>query len=132
MIDNTTRLRRLRNVVKAVLDLDPDAADLSRQLATLKERADLALKETKMKQGNPVNLGAARKKAHETHRRKGKATEDRILPILKALRAEGFKTYKALAEGLNRRGIRPPEAKSWSPRSVHIIETRARPKNRAL
>jgi hypothetical protein len=124
MIDNATRLRRLRNILQALDELDLDRTDLRGAVETLKRRAALALKEVRLPPGNPVNLAEARKRAYLAHRRKGKATEDRVLPILRELRAAGFNTYAALASELNKRGVRPPAAKNWSPSTVFTIEKR--------
>jgi hypothetical protein len=127
MIDNVTRLRRLRNVLLALETLNLDAADLRIQLVVLKRRAVLALNEIKLPPGNRINLAEARQKAQLAHRRKGRATEDRVLPVIKQLRALGFKTYAALADELNRRGIHPPIADEWSASTLYRVENRRRP-----
>lgn len=104
--------------------LDLDAADLKAQLEILKQRARLALNESLLEPGNPVNLDFARKRARATHRRKGRLTEERIRPILKKLRADGINTYRALAAALNKMEIRPPQAQLWSGSSIRNIEIR--------
>ena len=123
-LDTVTRLRRMRNVLLALDRLDLDAADLRDQIETLRKRATLALQETKLTRGNPINLAEARKKARISHRRKGRVTADRIMPVVKALRAEGIKTYAALADELNKRGVRPPTASTWSASTVYAVANR--------
>ena len=51
-------------------------------------------------------------------------TADRVLPIIKELRAAGFNTYQKLADELNRRKIRPPMAKKWRGSTVFAVEKR--------
>jgi hypothetical protein len=118
------RQRRLRNVVEDLLalQLDLEAKELRKRLGDIQARANRALEEN-LQRGNPM-IELARAKAVAANRQIGKATEKRIRPILKELRAKGFTTYEGLAKELNRLGIRPPVAKAWSKSSVRNIETR--------
>ena len=122
-IDNVTRLRRMRSVLQALIEFDLGVADTVSRIGLLKARARVALQEAKLGAGNPA-LGEARKMAHLAHKRKGKITAERVLPIIKKLRTKGFDTYQKLAEELNRRKVRPPMAKKWSPSTVFAVEKR--------
>jgi hypothetical protein len=123
-MDTVTRLRRQRDVLAALEKLDLDAPDLRARIELLKKRATLALQQTKLGPGNPVNLADARKAAKIAHKRKGKMTANRVMPIIKELRAKRFKTYVALADELNRLGVRPPAAKKWSGATVYAVVNR--------
>lgn len=106
------------------MKLDPTAENFGEELETLKASAALALGEAKLERGNTAILELARKKAVESHRQIGRITERRIRPILKQLRADGFNTYRALADVQTERGIRPPRSQHWNATSVRNIETR--------
>jgi hypothetical protein len=123
-LDSATRLRRMRGVLQALDKIDLDTPDLRIQVELLKHRATRALQDTKMEPGDPVHLAGARVKAKLAHKRKGRATAERVLPIVKTLRVEGFKTYAALAAELNKRGVRPPAASIWSPSTVYAVANR--------
>jgi F0F1-type ATP synthase membrane subunit b/b' len=120
------RQRRLRNVAEGIiaLDIELDAKELRRRLVEIQEQAKRALDENQ-RRGNPM-IAEARAKAAEANRRIGKATERRVRPVIKQLRAEGFTTYEALAKELNKRRIHPPIADKWSKSSVRNIELRHR------
>jgi DNA invertase Pin-like site-specific DNA recombinase len=45
----------------------------------------------------------------------------KVLPHVLQARAEGFRTYKAIAGYLNRRGIRTSRGKNWQPASVRRL-----------
>ena len=121
-LDTTTRLRRMRRVLQALERLDANDLGLPLQVEALKHRATAVLQDTKV--DRRIHLAEARKKAKLAHKRKGRATAERVLPIIKALRAEGFKTYAALAAELNARGVRPPTVSKWSPRTVYAVANR--------
>ncbi len=124
MITDATRFRRLRSVLKTLISLNENAADLSDQLQVLKERAKSALYDTNLGRGNSPHLKIARQHSAAKNRQTGKITEKRIRPIIKQLRAEGFDTYEALAVELLKRGIKPARAKTWGKSTVRNIEIR--------
>jgi hypothetical protein len=45
----------------------------------------------------------------------------KVLPHVQQARAEGFRTYRAIAAYLNRRGIRTSRGKEWLPASVRRL-----------
>lgn len=53
------------------------------------------------------------------------ATEraQKVLPHVHAARREGFRTYKAIAAYLNRRGIRTSRGNEWRPATVRRLTT---------
>lgn len=118
----------LRNVAQQVVDLDPAAADFPQRLKNLQDTARAALQEAiYAAPGNPRIENA---QAISAARRKQQAEElrARILPVLVELRGQGLSTYQELANGLNKRKIKPPRAAAWTAATVHALENPRPPK----
>jgi DNA invertase Pin-like site-specific DNA recombinase len=54
-----------------------------------------------------------------------KARADKVLPHIKQARANGFRTYKAIAAYLNRRGIKTSRGSEWQAASVQRLDKAA-------
>jgi DNA invertase Pin-like site-specific DNA recombinase len=57
-----------------------------------------------------------------TRGRVAEARKQKVLPYIQAARVEGFRSYKAIAAYLNRRGIRTSRGKPWRPSAVQRLE----------
>ena len=121
MIDDPSRLHRVRSILLALYKLDLNSEKLRVRLLVLKKHAAVALRNTR---GYFATLKYTRRRAATKHRDIGQVTSQRVLPIITQLRAEGFNTYTALADELTRRGIPPPRSKHWNATSVRNIEIR--------
>jgi len=122
MPDTAGRMRRLNELARevAALDITVEAKTLRAKVTALQQRAIAALGE--IRRGNRTNIEFAREKASAANRKRGKASKERLLPIIKQLREQGVKTYAAIAKELTLLKIRPPVADTWSPSSVRHIE----------
>lgn len=91
--------------------------------SALQGRAKTILAELNRGRGNP-NLHQARAQSAAKSREKGDATARRVKPLIRALRKEGFTTYRAIAAELHKRLIPPPHGTTWQASSVRLIENR--------
>jgi DNA invertase Pin-like site-specific DNA recombinase len=108
----------------------------------LRARTQLGLHTVK---GRGVQLGGFRgRHLSEEDRTKGSAIGAKVrakqarqnaialLPIVKEIRAAGAASLTAIAEGLNRRGVRTPKGGSWYPNTVARLLARLEPKSRKI
>src|ERR1035437_760083 len=111
----------LIQIAEELVQLDDEADEtFVAKVMSLQKKAKQALK---MPSGNP-DLASARGLAHEVRKGIGKETAARLQPIITKLRSEGFNTYRALANELNRTNVPSPAGKLWYPASVQAIEQR--------
>jgi hypothetical protein len=116
-------LGRLRRVAEAVVQFKTGGEDCLNRFLELQERAKLALQESKLGRGNPVNLPEARKIAAKRLRETRDEHRGRILPIIAEIRASGINSYRGIAAELDKRGIKPQRAEKWSSETIRKFES---------
>ena len=116
-------LGRLRRVVEAVANFEADGDDWADRFLDLQKRARIALEESKLGRGNPVNLETAREIAVKRMRESRDEHRSRILPVIAEIRASGITSYRGIALELDKRGIKPLRAEKWSSETIRKFET---------
>lgn len=99
----------------------------------ISKRTKAALKVAKrrgrMVGGDRGNLPAlsseAARVSGEKRRSVAEARAAKVLPHIRQARAEGFRSYKAIAAYLNRHGIKTSRGSEWRPASVHRLDAAA-------
>jgi hypothetical protein len=129
MPDPKTRLRRFTAIVKDLCNLDLGAIDVLDQVATLQARAHAAYLGPKRLRRSSVSLDSAREKAQRARRFAGLRTRARVMPHITKARRQGAQSYAAVADALNREGVKPPRAKRWTKSMVRAVELRTNPQN---
>ncbi|SER27386.1 hypothetical protein SAMN05216548_11457 [Faunimonas pinastri] len=114
-------MRRLRNVARAVQELDPAQPDFRDRFLVLQEQAATALGGDGGRKGNPY-LAEARRRAGAKRGAEAEERRNKLRPIIAKLREEGFSSYRQIAEALDARGIKPLHADRWSAETVRNIE----------
>lgn len=80
-----------------------------------------ALKAKGVQLGNTTNLDEARERAADVIGAKADQFAENILPVVAAIQSSGVKTLGAIAEALNRRGIRTARGKTWHGSTVRNL-----------
>jgi DNA invertase Pin-like site-specific DNA recombinase len=104
-----------------MLHLFAALAEKERALISTRTKAALAAKrasEAGWKPGNPKNLAEAGALGRAASKQAADAFAANILPIIRETQASGVNTYQALANALNRRGIRTARGGQWHPTTV--------------
>ena len=109
-----------------MLHLYAALAEKERRLITERTKAALAVrKATGARLGNPINI----REAGERGRASAIAAADEhvrgLLPVLRAVRAEGATTIGAITRSLNGRKIPTPRGSRWHPSTVANLLVRA-------
>jgi hypothetical protein len=72
---------------------------------------------------NPTLTAKARKAGHEANRVKAEQRAGDLAPVIKELQAGGATSLRAIAEGLNDRGIPTAKGGQWSsPQVMRVLE----------
>ena len=100
------------------------AAIAEQERARISRRTKDALQALKAKGvplGNRTNLDEARERAADVVGAKADQFAENILPVVAAIQASGIHTLGAIAETLNRRGIRTARGKTWHGSTVRNL-----------
>lgn len=98
------------------------AALAQKERALIADRTRAALAQAKargVRLGNPVNLAEASAKGSAATKAQADQFAANLMPLLRQLQASGIKTVRALADELNRRGVRTARGGIWHPATVH-------------
>jgi hypothetical protein len=74
--------------------------------------------------GNRRNLAEAGELGRATLIEGAEDAAERLAPVLRAVRSEGAKTHRAMAEALNRRGVKSPGRPRMAPSSIANLLSR--------
>ena len=87
------------------------------------KRALQKLKEQGVLLGNRTNLDEAQRKGTATTKARALQRTRAMDPVVQGLRREGRTTARAIAEGLNMKGLRTPLGKAWTAGNVrHLLK----------
>ena len=98
------------------------AALAQKERALIADRTRAALAQAKargVRLGNPTNLAEASAKGSAATKAQADQFAANLMPLLRQLQASGIKTVRALADELNRRGVRTARGGMWHPATVH-------------
>jgi hypothetical protein len=116
------RMRRFRTLTENFVKLDPKAQDFIIQFKLVRDAAKLALRQDHNESNaNPRNMSIARTFANVQRRQHSKAMRDSYMPHIEALMKEGKKSMRAIAAGLNERGVKPQLAEKWTHSMVRTL-----------
>lgn len=127
--DPVTKLRRLTSIAEILIKLELDEEDdesLRERVKALKTLAERALAGKIREKGSPVleyaRRMAVRKRSHiiNDHIRE-------VQPLIQQARRKGHNTYRAIANYLNKKGVKPLKAKKWDHSVVRRYENRVLP-----
>ncbi len=109
-----------------MLHLFAALAEKERKLISDRTKAALAVKKAQgVKLGNRTNLTEARAKAVASNVAGADAFALNVLPVIDRLKADGASSYRAIADGLNERGVRTARGGIWAAATVRNIVLRA-------
>lgn len=112
------------NADSFMLHLYAALAEKERNLISERTKAALAAAKARgVKLGNP-NIAVATAKGMEAIQANSNAFAQKVAPHIAAARNNGCKTYRAIAEALNARGIPTARGGKWQPMTVRLIEKR--------
>ncbi len=114
-------------------DADPFMLHLYAALAekerrTIAERTKAALvakKAAGATLGNPRNLAQAGSIGRAILIEGADRLAENLVPVVRAIRSEGSTTLRAMAQALNRRGLKSPRGGAWHPSSVANLLSRS-------
>lgn len=108
-----------------MLHLYAALAEKERHLIADRTRAALAARKAQgVKLGNPTNLTEAGAKGAASQRNEADAFAAKVLPIVRAIQAEGATTLRAIAVALNERGVRTARGGEWHNSTVRNLLAR--------
>ena len=94
-------------------------AEKERALISARTKIALAMKKKEgALLGNRTNLATAQAKGAVSNAVRADAFATNVLPILQQLRSQGVKTFRALADALNLRGVKTARGGEWQPMTV--------------
>jgi DNA invertase Pin-like site-specific DNA recombinase len=109
-----------------MLHLYAALAEKERRLISERTKAALAAKKAAgATLGNPCNLAQAGSLGRVVLTESADALAEKLAPILRSIRIEGATTHRAIAQALNRRGIKSPRGGAWHPSSVANLLSRS-------
>src|SRR3979411_709095 len=109
-----------------MLHLYAALAEKERRLISERTKAALAAKKAAgAKLGNPRNIAAAGSVGRTVQITAADEFAAGLVPILRAAQSEGATTLRAMAQALNRRGIKSPRGGNWHPSSVANLLSRS-------
>jgi hypothetical protein len=120
------RFRRYHDLVKRFVALDPDEPSFATEYDLLKHSARTTLASSNLgKRSRLENLKIGREVRIARRKREQELSDQRFLPHIKQIMAEGKTKLRQIAAELNARGIRPHHASKWSHGVVRQILVRA-------
>ena len=109
-----------------MLHLYAALAEKERNLIADRTRVALAAKKAQgVKLGNHTNLAEARALGAAANAAGADAFASNVLPIVREIQAAGATTVRAVAEALNRRGIKTARGGEWHGSTVRNLLARA-------
>ena len=109
-----------------MLHLYAALAEKERHLIADRTRVALAARKAQgVKLGNPSNLAEAGAKGGQTQREAADAFAANVLPLVRQLQAAGATTSRAIAAGLNARGVKTARGGEWHDSTVRNLLARA-------
>ena len=109
-----------------MLHLYAALAEKERQLIADRTRVALLAKKAQgVRLGNPTNLAEAGAKGAATQRAEADVFAAKVLPIVRMIQSEGATTLRAIAAGLNERGVRTARGGDWHDSTVRNLLARA-------
>lgn len=85
------------------------------------KRALQELKSRGVLLGNRKNLDKAQKKGAATNKALAEQRTQEMLPVIQELREAGRMSARAIAEGLNLKGLRTPQGREWTAINVRFL-----------
>ena len=108
-----------------MLHLYAALAEKERNLIADRTRVALAAKKAQgVRLGNPTNLAEAAAKGAASQRAEADAFAAKVLPIVRAIQAEGSTTLRAIAAALNGRGVKTVRGGDWHDSTVRNLLAR--------
>jgi DNA invertase Pin-like site-specific DNA recombinase len=109
-----------------MLHLYAALAGKERRLISERTKAALAAKRaTGANLGNPSNLAEAGLIGRTMLMGDADAFAEQLVPVVRAIRAEGVTTLRAMADALNRRSIKSARCGTWHPAAVSNLLVRS-------
>ena len=109
-----------------MLHLYAALAEKERNLIADRTRVALAAKKAQgVKLGNPTNLGHAQTLGAKANAAGADAFAANVVPIVRQIQASGATSVRAIAEALNRRGIKTARGGEWHGSTVRNLLERA-------
>ena len=109
-----------------MLHLYAALAEKERRMISERTKAALAAKKaTGAALGNPHNLAHAGNLGRAALIEAADRFVESLGPVVQALRSEGATTLRAMAQALNRRGVKSPRGGAWHPSSVANLLSRS-------
>jgi DNA invertase Pin-like site-specific DNA recombinase len=109
-----------------MLHLYAALAEKERRLISERTKAALAAKRAAgAALGNPRNLAEAGSLGRQALIDRADAFVEKLAPLVQAIRFEGATTLRAMAQALNRRGIKSPRGGMWHPSAVANLISRS-------
>jgi DNA invertase Pin-like site-specific DNA recombinase len=109
-----------------MLHLYAALAEKERRLISERTKAALAVKKALgISLGNPRNLAEASSYGRATLIQNADSFAAHLAPVLHAIRSEGLTTLRAMAEALNKRGVKSPRGGKWHPSAVSNVMSRS-------
>ena len=109
-----------------MLHLYAALAEKERRLISERTKAALAAKKASgASLGNPSNLAEAGSVGRAALVEGADAFAEQLAPIVRAIRAEGATTLRAMADALNRRSIKSARGGRWYPAAVSNLLVRS-------
>jgi len=109
-----------------MLHLYAALAEKERRLISERTKAALAAKKALgISLGNPRDLTEASSYGRAALIRSADSFAKHLAPVLHAIRSEGVTTLRAIAEALNRRGVKSPRGGKWHPSAVANVMSRS-------
>jgi DNA invertase Pin-like site-specific DNA recombinase len=109
-----------------MLHLYAALAEKERRLISERTKAALSVRKASgIRLGNPRNLGAVGFKGRQIQIRAAEEFTEAILPVIRAIQAEGDMSFASIAKALNDRGVKSARGGRWHVSSVANVVARA-------